>query len=322
MTSHSKYSQVNSNELDWNLLRSFLAVAEQGSLSAAARTLSSSQPTLGRHISELEERVGVGLFARHPRGLRLTDEGARLFERAVTVREGVDAFARRASGMDPGIDGTVRISASEVVAISVLPHILAELRRAEPAIELELVADNRSASLLRRDADIAVRMFRPTQPDLIARHVADSPLALYASDTYLAHYGAPESLDDLTAHTVVGLDRDDLHVRVLRDIGADIGREDFAIRCDNQPFHLQAAIAGLGISAVQQAIARRHPSLQLVLPEVTLPALPLWLVAHAELRRSPRVRRVFDALAKGLGAYYADEFSCDGDASPHRPGSD
>ncbi len=299
------------NSLDWNLLRSFVAVAEEGSLSAAARALGSSQPTLGRHVAELEDALGIGLFVRHARGLRLTDEGAKLYEVAAGVRAGVDDFARRATGLDPGLDGTVRVTASEVVAVHVLPGVLATLRATHPGIQLEVVADNRAANLLRRDADVAIRMFRPAQPDLITRHVADAQLGLYASAGYVARYGAPRGLQDLRSHTFLGFDRDDLHLRTLQARGVVVARDDFPVRCDNQLFHIHATLAGLGIGGVQTAIAARlQPTsapLVAVMPELELPALPLWLVAHAELRRSPRVRAVYDALAEGLRAFYADE---------------
>ena len=180
-------------DLDWNLIRSFVAVAETGSLSAAARRLAASQPTLGRHVAELEQALGVVLFRRGRTGYELTEQGAALFERAQQVGDAANAFARLATGATEQIGGTVRIAASEVVSAYVLPPILARLRQAEPAIEIEIVASNQVENLLRRDADIAVRMVAPAQQDLIARKIADLPLTACAATSYLERRGRPRA---------------------------------------------------------------------------------------------------------------------------------
>ncbi len=302
--SHGRYSLMNG--LDWNLLRVFAAVAEEGSLSAAARGLGLSQPTVGRHVAQLEDAVGASLFARHPRGLALTERGTALYESARQVRAGVDRFSRQAAGLGQGLEGTVRLSASEVVATWVLPRLLVGVRRRWPRIQLELVADNSPSNLLRRDADIAVRMFRPEQQDLVARKVADAAIGLYASPDYLETWGTPTGLEDLAQHSFMGFDRDDLAVRTLRGLGLGVKREDFAVRSDCQTLHVEAARAGLAVAGVQRALARRFAELVPVLEDLPLPALPVWLVAHADVRRSARVRAVFDALAEGLAGFYAE----------------
>lgn len=301
--------------MDWNHIRTLVAVGETGSLSAAARRLGQSQPTLGRHVAALEEDLGGGIFARHPRGLSLTERGRALYELARSVADGVDAFARRAEADEEAMAGTVRISASDVVAHHVLPHVLRPIRRALPQVALEVVADNRVANLPRRDADLAIRMFRPTQPDLIARHIADAALGLYASAEYLAEYGPPiiatsdDSVPDLGAslrsHTFVGLDQDDFDLQAARAAGVALTHDDFLLRSDAQAFHVQAAAAGLAVAAMQRAVAAQlglHEVFAGVLP---LPALPVWLVAHADLRRSARVRAVWEGLASGLAEFYA-----------------
>jgi len=292
--------------MDWNLVRSFVAVAEQGSMSAAARALRTSQPTLSRHIATLEDHLGVRLFVRHARGLTLTREGTALFERAATVRDAFGAFERGATGLDPDLAGTVRITASEVVAVHVLPAWVAGMRREHPGIDLEVVADNRATNLLRRDADIAVRMYPPTQLDLVARHVADSELGLYAHDDYLADAPPLDGLDvdALRRHTVLGLDRDDLFVRTLDRLGLSIPRGAFAVRSDCQPFHVEALRHGAGIVAAQRAIAERIPGVRRVAPDVSLGVLPVWLVAHEDVRRSPRVRACFDHLFAWLRLWF------------------
>jgi len=293
--------------LDWNLLRSFVAVAEDGSLSAAARRLGLSQPTLGRHVAQLEQEVGASLFARHARGLALTRRGTALFESARTVREGVDDFARRAAGLDTGLEGTVRISASEVVSTWVLPRILVEARRRWPRIDLELVADNAPANLLRRDADVAVRMFRPTQQELVARKVADAAMGLFASPGYVEAFGCPAGPADMAPHTFIGMDRDDTDLRMLRQLGIPLRRDDFQVRTDCQSLHVEAARAGLGIAGLHRAVARAAGGLVPVMRGVPLPALPIWLVAHADVRRSARVRAVFDLLGEQLADFYRED---------------
>ncbi len=291
---------------DWNHLRTLVAVAEIGSLSAAARRLGLSQFTLGRHVEALEAAVGGGVFARHPRGLALTERGRALYAQARAVADEVDAFARRAAADADAPRGSVRVSASEVVAHHVLPSLLAPLLQRWPELGVEVVADDRAADLRRRDADVAIRMFRPTQPDLVARHVADATLGFYASATYLERAApvAPPIESLLRQHVVIGLDRDEMYLRALNDFGLEICREDFRLRSDAQAMHIEAAVAGVGIVAMQDAIAVRR-GLVPVLPEgLVLPPLPVWLVAHTDLRRSQRVRVVWDALAEGLEAFY------------------
>ena len=297
--------------MDWNYLEVLVAVAETGSLSAAARRLGKSQPTLSRHVAALELALGGGIFARHPRGLALTERGQELYALARSVADEVDAFARRASADEHTIAGTVRISASEVVAMHVLPTVLVSIRQRWPAVELEVVADNRVANLPRRDADLAIRMFKPTQGDLVARFVADAAIALYAAPSYLEQFGRPSLAGggDVQAmfrsHTFLGLDRDDQFLRGLAAMGLPLQREDFRVRCDAQAFHVQAVAAGLGIAAVQRAVAARLGLVEVLSGVLPLPALPVWLVAHADLRRSALVRAVWDALHGELAGFYA-----------------
>lgn len=288
------------NNLDWNLLRTFAAVAEHGSSSAAASTLGLAQPTAARHIAQLETQLGVTLFARHARGMSLTTHGEALYEHAALVRSHIHDLERCAAGLDPGVDGTVRISASEVAALYLLPTLLASIRAEHPRIEFEVVADNRSANLGRRDADIALRMYRPTHPELITRHVADTHLGLWAHERYLARWGAPTTISELPDHTVLGFDKETLHIRALAKQGVTVRKQDFAVRCDAQPFHVRAVVDGLGIAAMQDCVARKFEGLQRVMPQLELDPLPVWLVAHKELRRSPRVKLVWDALLEGL----------------------
>jgi DNA-binding transcriptional LysR family regulator len=292
-------------DLDWNLIRSFVTVAEAGSLSAAARKLAASQPTLGRHIAELEQALGVVLFRRGRTGYELTEQGAALFERAQAVGEAANAFARLATGSTEQIGGTVRIAASEVVSAYVLPAILARLRREEPAIEVEIVASNQVENLLRRDADIAVRMVAPTQQDVIARKVADLPLTACAAKSYLERRGRPQRPEDLLAHDLIGFDRAMDLINGFAALGFAVDRHAFALRTDNQIVFWEAVRAGHGVGFAQLQLVERDPLVEAILPGLALPPLPTWLAMHRDVRTSARVRRVADFLFAELKRYAA-----------------
>src|SRR3954453_1197230 len=238
-------------DVDWNLIKSFVTVAETGSLSAAARKLSASQPTLGRHISELEQALGVTLFRRGRSGYALTEAGATLFERGKTVSEQASAFSRLALGSVEAIEGTVRIAASEVVAAYVLPEMMARLGIEEPGIEVEIVASNQVENLLRRDADIAIRMVKPAQNELVARKVTDIPLRACAAKSYLDRRGRPREAGELAVHDLIGFDRSDEIVKGFAQLGVSLNRNAFRFRTDNQIVLWEAVRAGNGIGLGQ-----------------------------------------------------------------------
>lgn len=287
--------------LDWSLLHSFLAVAETGSLSAAARATGASQPTLGRHIRALEGQLGVTLFHRTATGLEPSDAALPLIEAARDMAAQAARLARLAAGQAEGLAGTVRLTASRVVSMYLLPPVLARLRIAEPTIQIELVPSDTSENLLYNAADIALRMYRPEQLDIVARHVADLPIGLFAAPGYLDRRGRPQTADDLRHHDFVGYDRDERMVRVMRSMGMDVDRGFFPLRCDDQVVHWQLVRKGCGIGGMQVGIAAGDRAVERVLPDLPLPALPLWLAAPDSLRRNPRVRRVWDFLAEALG---------------------
>lgn len=287
--------------LDWSLLHSFLAVAETGSLSAAARATGASQPTLGRHIRALEGQLGVTLFHRTATGLEPSDAALPLIEAARDMAAQAARLARLAAGQAEGLAGTVRLTASRVVSMYLLPPVLARLRIAEPTIQVELVPSDTSENLLYNAADIALRMYRPEQLDIVARHVADLPIGLFAAPGYLDRRGRPQTADDLRHHDFVGYDRDERMVRVMRSMGMDVDRGFFPLRCDDQVVHWQLVRKGCGIGGMQVGIAAGDRAVERVLPDLPLPALPLWLAAPDSLRRNPRVRRVWDFLAEALG---------------------
>lgn len=292
--------------LDWSLIRSFLAVAETGSLSGAARSLGLTQPSVGRQVRAFETRLGLSLFTRQRRGMALTDAGAALLTPAQAMRDAAGRLALNAAGQEEGLSGTVRLTASEVVAHHHLPRILAAIRAAEPGIALELVASDRSDNLLFREADIAIRMYRPEQLDIVAKHLGTLPIGVYAAKSYLDRRGRPRTPADLRDHTLIGLDRNEVVLRAMRTLGLEAEREWFALRCDDHPVNWELVRAGCGIGFVQVAVAEADPTVERLLADLPLPALPMWLTAPEAMRRSPRIRRVWDLLEQHLAPLTGD----------------
>jgi DNA-binding transcriptional LysR family regulator len=291
---------MSEREPPWDALRTFREVLRDGSLSGAARRLSLSQPTVGRHIDALEAALGLALFARSPRGLQPTPAALDIEPHVEAMVAAAAALRRAASGAADADRGVVRLTASEIIGCEVLPPILASFRAAHPGVALELALTNRNEDLARRDADIAVRMIRPTQSALVARRIGETRIGLFAHRDYLARFGTPRTLDDLAGHCVIGFDRDD---RSFRAVGASLGsfsRENFGFRCDSDLAQLAALRAGAGIGGCQEALARRTPELVAVLPGALRYALEIWLVMHEDLKATPRVRLLFEHLAEGL----------------------
>ena len=288
------------SSLDWTLVQAFLAVAETGSLSAGATRLGSSQPTVGRQIKRLEEGLGLTLFHRRPRGLALSDAGHLLLPAALSMREAAGRMALLAAGQDQHLEGSVRITASQVVAHFILPPILARLREQEPGIHIDLVPSDLTENLLFREADIAIRMYRPEQLEVITSHITDLPIGLFAARSYLERAGTPTRLEDIFTHEFVGYDRDDRIIRGMARMGWKVTRDMFVVRTDDQAayWHLVRAGCGLGISQV--LALRGEPNLVRLLPDLPIPPLQVWLTAHEAMRSTPRIRRVWDALAEGL----------------------
>ena len=290
--------------LSWDHCRSFLGVWRTGSLSAAARASGLTQPTVARHISQLEQALGgAGLFIRSPHGLSPTDLAQTLLPHALTMESAAAAMVRAASGAEGEIAGTVRLTASEMIGVEVLPGILTELGAAWPQIDFELVATNETADLLRRDADIAIRMVRPSQGALIAQKVGDIQLGMYAHRDYLARRGRPDRIDDLWDHAIIGFDRETAGIQSLRGLGLTLRREMFALRTDNDVAQFAALRAGFGIGICQTCLARRNPQLVRLFPEEMSFALETWVTMHEDLRGNRRMRLVFDHLVKAFTAY-------------------
>jgi DNA-binding transcriptional LysR family regulator len=285
---------------DWTLVKSFLAVLDAGSLMAAARHIGAQQPTLSRHITELETQLGAPLFERTGRGVVPTPAALSIADAARQMQQGAEALARSLAGQRNQTAGTVKISASMVASAYLLPPLLAEFHRQEPDIQLELVATNQITNLLRREADIAVRMVRPEQTSLVARKLCTLGIGAYAHKRYLQRAGTPRQAQDLMRHTLIGYATDRQIERGFAAQGLPLTRESFSIRTDDQVAYggLVAAEAGIGFLAHYNAW--HWPDLQRVLPQLPIPPLPLWLAVHREIRSNKIVRRVYDFMAQAL----------------------
>ncbi len=288
------------SNLDWSLIQSFLAVAETGSLSGAARQLHASQPTLGRHIKTLEDSLKVEVFHRHARGFELTDTGRALLAPAQRMSAALADLSLAAAGGETDLAGTVRIATSVFMAHHALPQIIAELRIKEPAIQIELLPSDQSENLLFREADIAVRMYRPEQLDMITKHLGDIELGMFAAQSYIARKGRPSGPDDLPHHDMVGYDANDDIIREMRAMGIPATRDWFAVRCDNQTAYWELVRAGCGLGFCQSKIARQTPGIEEVTIDFPLPKLPVWLTAHESLRHTPRISRIWSHLESAL----------------------
>lgn len=285
---------------DWSLVRSFLAVLDAGSLMGAARRTGALQPTLSRHVAELEAQLGAPLFERTGRGVEPTAAALAIVDAARAMQDSADALARTLVGRREQTTGTVRITTSVVAATYLLPPLLAQLHAAEPGIQLELIASNGLTNLLRRDADIAVRMVRPAQSSLVARKLGTVGIGAYAHESYLERSGTPREPADLLRHTLIGYANDDLLVKGFAALGTSLERESFSIRTDDQVAYGRLIAEGAGIGFVAHYNVRHWPGVRRVLPMLAVPPLPCWLAVHREIRSSKVVRRVYDFLAEAV----------------------
>lgn len=294
---------MGDEEPDWNLYRTFIAVARKGTFSGAARTLGSTQPTIGRQIEALENALGVKLFTRSQRGLLPTDAARRLLPLAETMAASAEALRRESSGEANEDAGTVRLTAGAQFGIEILPPILADFARDHPGIELELSISSDAEDILHRDADIAVRMSRPRQGTLVARRLGKVRIGLFAHRSYVDRYGLPGTISDMSSHRLIGFDRNIDLLATFGGVAATMRREDFAFRTDNVIAQLALLKAGLGIGACHVNLARRNPDLVPVLAGEIAFEREVWLVVHPDLRETRRIRLLFDHLARGLKDY-------------------
>ncbi len=293
-------TETDLGRFDWALVRSFLAVLDAGSLMGAARRIGAQQPTLSRHVAELEAQLGAPLFERTGRGVTPTAAALAIADAARQMEAGALALARGLARERSAETGTVRITTSEVAASWLLPPVIAALQAEEPGIAIELVASNQLSNLLRREADIAVRMVRPAQGSVVAKKLADFRIVAAAHRDYLARSGTPRRPEDLLQHRLVGYDRDDSILRGFAHSGLSLAREQFALRCDDQVAYGLLVACGAGIGFVAEYTLRHWPGVVALLPQLVIPTLPCWLAVHREIRSNRLVRRVYDFLAEAI----------------------
>lgn len=285
---------------DWNRARAFLVTAEEGSLSAAARALGLAQPTVGRQVEAFQEEIGVVLFERAGHNLRLTPAGQALLAHAREMGEAAVALSRVAYGQNNRIEGTVTITASDAYAGLLLPPVLERMREAEPRISVSLLVSNSASDLLRREADIAIRNFRPKEPDLIARKLRTAQARFYASHALIARLGRLHGPGDLAHAPFIGLDDQRAMLNLLAGLGIEVVAEDLPV-CTGNFLVLWALVKqGLGIGIIDDRIGDGEPEVARVLPDLDPVEFPVYLVAHRDIYQSPRLRFVYDFLAGAL----------------------
>lgn len=287
---------------DWNRARAFLATAEEGSFSAAARALGQSQPTLGRQVAALEEELGVALFERVGHRLVLTSTGSELAQEVRRMNDAAARFSLIAAGQSQSLEGVVRIAASQAVSAYLLPPIIDELRREHPGIKAELVVSNAASDLKRREADIAVRHFRPEGDDLLARLVRKGSRAFfYGAPAYLERIGRPKTKEELAAKAeVFGWDDSELMLNMIQALGIPLTEENIALKSEDHLVQWEMARRGMGLCIMMEEVGDKEPALVRVLPDVAVVTLPTWLISHRELKTNRRIRVTYDLLAERL----------------------
>lgn len=286
---------------DWNRARAFLVTAEEGSLSAAARALGLTQPTLGRQVAALEEELGVSLFDRAGGALTLTPSGLEMMEHAREMGQAATGLSRVAMGQSQTVEGQVSITASEIISAFDLPPILAGLRRQHPGIHIDVVSSNELRDLRRREADIALRNVRPSDPDLIARKLKPGQGHLYATPEYLATLGSVDAAEALQSSDFIGFSDNERLIEGLQAQGFSVRADQFKVTSASILVQWQMCRQGLGIGIMTETLAAATPEVVRAAPWMPPFVYDIWLVAHRELSTSRRLRIVFDALAEAMG---------------------
>ncbi|WP_082358678.1 LysR family transcriptional regulator [Bosea sp. AAP35] len=286
--------------IDWNLVRAFRATAEAGSLSAASRKLGLSQPTLSRQVAALEEQLAVTLFERVGKRLVLTAGGAGLLEHARQMAAAAEALALSAAGQASDLSGRVSLSVTDAVATHVMPGIVERLRQEVPQVTIVVIATDALSDLRRREADIAIRHVRPTEPELIGRLIGELNAHLYASDAWIAQHGMPRAVSDLSDATILAFDPVEQFVSHMELQGLWVGPEQCAVVSNSASALWAMTRRGIGVGVVLDVAAARMPQLRVLLPELSRVPVPLWLVTHREVQNSRRIRLVYDILAEEL----------------------
>lgn len=288
------------DKVDWNQLRAFLETAETGSLSAAARKLGLTQPTLSRQVAAIEQRLGVTLFERAGKSMVLTATGLDLLDHVRTMGSAADALGMAATGRSQAVEGVVSVSASDMIAAHLLPSLVRRIRQEAPGIAIEVIATNAISDLQRREADIAIRHVKPERPELIARLIRQASAGFYASQDWVETHGHPRNAQDAASLPFVGSDRAGRYLAYLHQHGLLLSEANFSCYADHSVAHWGLVCQGLGIGAMMDEIARETPSVVRVLDDIPPVQFPIWLVTHTELHTSRKIRVVFDFLAEGL----------------------
>lgn len=283
---------------DWNLIKAFLQVAESGSLSSAAVLLGLSQPTVSRQISQLEVESGLNLFKRTSQGLLLTESGEDLVETARKAQSSINGFQRKLLGQTENLAGDVRISVNDVVGTFMLPPALAAFRLLYPQIQIEIVISNKATSLNKRDADVALRMFRPTQPDLVARRLPNLKLGFFAHESYLARFGTPDKPEDIFNHCIIGFDQDMSFIEGAQALGFNLSKKNFQFRTDDLTVQINLLRAGAGITGTHTGLVEQIPGIVGVLPMIPIPDLEFWAVCHHDVQYNARIKVFMEFLVE------------------------
>jgi DNA-binding transcriptional LysR family regulator len=290
----------SNSSFDWNQARAFLVTAEEGSFSAAARTLGLTQPTLGRQVAALEAALDMVLFERIGRKLDLTPAGKDLLEHMRAMGDAANRASLAASGRSETIAGDVLVSVTDIFAQYVMPQIVADLRRIAPQIRIRLIAENALSDLQRREADIAVRHVVPTQPELISRKVREAHGRLYASQTFINRYGPFTKPEDIRDVAYICIAEEEEMIPFLQNWGLPIETQNFKVIGDNGTAGWEMARQGLGLMPMMDDLVPMFPEMKLVLPQLDPVPIPYWLTTHRELHSSKRIRLVYDRIAEIL----------------------
>ena len=289
---------------DWNRARAFLVTAEEGSLAAAARSLGRTQPTLGRQVAALEREIGLDLFTRRGRGLELTPNGIKLLEHVRQMGDAANQFSLSASGKSDVIEGEVSITASELFSTFILPPMIKALRETEPGIEIEIYSTNEERDLSRREADIAIRSLRPTQPELIVKRLCSVRGHLYAAKSYLQQLGNPRSIAELNKANFIDTEKPGRLMTLLSSQGFSLTSQNFPVISNSHLVQWELVKQGMAISATVEEIGDNEPLVErVVISDLPLITMDLWLVTHNELRTNLRIRRVFDFMVSEFTDY-------------------
>ena len=287
-------------DFDWNRARAFLATAEHGSFSAAARALNITQPTVSRQVDALEAELSVALFERVGKSLIITPNGQDLLESARAMGAAAERLAVLASGHSEEVQGPIRISTGEVFASMGLPPIIAKLHRAHPTLNIKIVPSNIATDVLKRETDIGIRPYKPTHPDLICKKIRVSPMRLYATPDYLAEHSEIAAITDIKPQNFIGFDTTEVSVEAFQRVGLELTSDEFCIASDSHLVQWAMVKQGLGIGIMTERIGDEEPLVVRFLPDMEPMYFPTWLVSHRELRMSKRVRTVFDFLCQEL----------------------